>query len=406
MGTYLFISQTIRNTAALVGASVLLCAAPSLASGFDDLLCPKNASYMDRHIDVVQSFAGLTGKKSDCPSCEAKARASAQPELPKWLTKDFQFSSSSKDPTLELKRQTFPKACVEASLSNSPNPYRGGTSYVSCDPSEAKGFRAFSTTVKDKRGRAELLPKPCHSEKYVDYVYESYLQAMHCTGTSPQDFFGVINHESHFEVNARSYLGSLGISQLTGIAIKHVNENMHDEYQALLSKKECASIAPFLQEGIRPGNVCDGVGLPKNPATNLVYGVMVYREMERFASRALKGRFASMPERDRSAVKRMLIYMAYNGGIGGVQGLFNVFARNNPQLASAKAFQNEFTAYVRQHYGESSKNCKSPAGSKGQKLCEAKKKEVAGYISLNVREREVVRKITGNQKCATEDSLF
>jgi hypothetical protein len=126
---------------------------------------------------------------------------------------------------------------------------------------------------------------PCITNEIIDYVSWAVNEAIDCVNTSsgpvdPMVMLKKINNETGFNYY-QAYVGGVGISQLTSIAIKQMNENGKYIFDRILKSQHpsCAPFKPLLAE--RPNyvnntNYCSFVQYAEGFGRTLIYGLAYF----------------------------------------------------------------------------------------------------------------------------------
>lgn len=349
-------------------------------------------NYLEKYIPTFEN------SQQDCVKCED---GSQQKTMPDKLT-NHQHSSN------------FTK-CIYYSQKNALNPsytninrWEKNTHYAFCPPDSTEPD--FKTTI---------YRKPCITEKFNNFVSQSFLNTMKCIDINPYEIFPLINHESRFQVNIGNTNKVYGITQLTGIGVAQVNEVLNrtldrknrptDRHNVksldlFFQSDRCTPIRDYLSHPFkvkkrmvkRTGrhkfwvDTCERVSFPDGVILNLLYGGLLYKHYKNRIKRFLKKENIKIKEGDKDKIFFDLVMYVYNGGPYHLMTSLETYIKliiKEKQL-DYKSFARNFPFFLKKHYG-------------GEKITARKKKEVAEFATTIRREaREMVEKKEKDLKCS------
>lgn len=193
--------------------------------------------------------------------------------------------------------ESLPRKCIAFTLNSYPEIFtkeavvqaKAGESaaFVKCNGAESRPIM----TKDDKRIPN---PRPCVSEKFVNVTYNAYVDVMECLKLDPKELLPKIYNESGFYMNAFGSFKDAGIGQMTGGAIKQVNE-VYPKYikemtQAAIANPggACARILKYKSliatAKAETDNRCSLIMPVQNPLRNLIYSAMLTRYNTQYVS--------------------------------------------------------------------------------------------------------------------------
>jgi hypothetical protein len=325
----------------------------------------------------------------------------------------------------------YPPQCVYDSLMAGPTATPAGVKYARCKAGgqgifdvrsgcevkmcpRVKSLRDHKTLVKaDSRCRDEncMVPKPCVSESYSAYVYNSYVMSMQCLNLDPREMFPIINHESHFHLNAESYARTaFGAGQLQLNSAVEVNKffDRHTE------GAQCSPVRDLLNRKFSgEQNACELVSLPENPARNFLYSGILYKHYKARAAKEIEKAKLILSEEDTNFASAELGGYIYNGGAGVAVPAFKAFVtEHGHRFRSSKDFRDTLFKFLGKYAGSSRAGVgpklvrEKTVAHQGDRPARRKKQpskfakvENAAYMKAVVKDNKRV----GGEQCSLED---
>lgn len=123
---------------------------------------------------------------------------------------------------------------------------------------------------------------PCITDEIIDYVTWAVNEAIDCVNASsgpvdPMVMMKKMNNETGFNY-FQAYRGGVGISQLTSIAIKEMNNQGRYVFERILNSRHpsCAPFKPLLQNNpdyVNETNYCSFIHYAEGLGRTLIYGL-------------------------------------------------------------------------------------------------------------------------------------
>jgi hypothetical protein len=351
--------------------------APQGGARVEACLPGQPGTYLDRLLESSKA------RPKPCLACAQRS--------PFDFTVSFQtfFHKLSKK-VLPDETRPFPKSCVLASMNDAWEP-GSGPHYGYCSSPRAKtqewvrcgrdpkgvsedihppktklkpklvqtGLKSSAKFVAPSHGLCRV-PAGCVSQKYLDFVYDSFTETMSCLRINPRELFRMIHQESRFQLNAVSGSGVAGIAQMSGDGIA----------------PGCESVAPDLAEKLPSLPRCERIAGP--PRRSFAYMGLFYLDMKKRAIDAM-AKFPKMlkvPAADKVQIARDLVFYMYNGGPAGIEVAFRSFVAEFGGRVTYSQFSRYFHRWLANQYGKELEEFED----KPEKL-KARRREVSGYLS-------------------------
>lgn len=287
---------------------------------------PLNTRTPQSEIDKMQANIIFLNQKKKAESCNC---ITSNPESKAFQTESLTQCSSarhffentqSKIPThfrVSRSNKDFPRECMIYVMNSlHPSGEKASSMFAQCKPGQSA-----------KRGYY----KPCVTDTYVNVIHNSFTDMSSCMGIDPKFLVPKISNESGFHLNAYGRGHDGGIGQLTGVAIEEANKNF-DGYKRHVfqsTNPACLRVRPLLelQRPISPkvSRRCDLMMPPHNPGLNLFYMMVKYqqdlRAINAFYTQLGIDRLVAQAgiksQIDETALKDVMLNLAYNAGAGG-----------------------------------------------------------------------------------------
>lgn len=189
--------------------------------------------------------------------------------------------------------------------------------------------------------------RACVTEDYVRVTAFAVNHMATCLGVNPQYLTPKIMQESGFHWNAIGPSGDAGIGQLTGPAIRDVNNHFQKYKNAVLrgavSRPSCRAVLPFVSR-MQPvsdqiSHRCRFMGPPDSPMLNIFYmSVLIQRNIQTLTSILnRRGVLERVRQLSRGQVNpnkllEILVMLSYNAGAGGASSLITAYLDYREQL--------------------------------------------------------------------------
>lgn len=221
------------------------------------------------------------------------------------------------------------------------------------------GYYGFCPTPMGKPERDQV--RPCVSDRYVKAIHSALSDVADCLNYDPVLAFAAFNLESAMHLNAVGRATDVGIGQLTKSAIDEVNLNaLNNAVRAAArsSKQSCARILPYMtSHGASLEERCGFMNTPENPVRNLVFSILLKKNMRRTVENLWNRYALSVPaEVNAERLKHLLAMLAYNAGPGGVMATLKAYLAQAPQPLTDHHFNFEstdadgFRTYLLNHF--------------------------------------------------------
>jgi len=302
--------------------------------------------------DYFEGF--LQGLDTQCAS-PLKPRIQNSQEHPEneRVTKiedDRDLASMNRVSSCKANHDSIPRSCIKASME-----IRG----------PIKGVNYYSCTGNKPR----IVPPPCISDKFVDYIHNEVNKALECINSGPEKFpggklnpreiFGLFNRESRFMPNVASS-GGIGLAQLvkssgakdfftgpTRVTWNEVSKNA--ECTPYTTDNPSILGDPEFVNNTKMGKItyCQLANLQENPARSLIMGLSLYKNFKRRIIKKMSreyidpstGQVMTDKKSEFTDLVERLSQVAYNAGPGRAFQAYNsVKGRSGNRSAAASRF--------------------------------------------------------------------
>lgn len=229
------------------------------------------------------------------------------------------------------------------------------------------------------RGKTSRIVRPCISENYTALITKSFNAVATCmaeglAGTNDLEMkkkaaysvFSLMTAESGLHVNAKSGTGAGGVSQLTGVAIRHVNLTLPQLSRRLASSSNpiCSkNLTAAISSPLEPKDFCGRSALSDhNPLKNMIYGFAYQQAMREgmdnqfFNSNRYSAVLNTLPPADLDRLKRSMAMWAHNTGPAGTitpaEKLLTQMLRRKESLKNSRdvdQFLANLSTYMREY---------------------------------------------------------
>ncbi len=154
------------------------------------------------------------------------------------------------------------------------------------------GQLVCATADSPRRRAAKQSKGPCASQAMVGYLSVVLANVARCTSVDPRELFALWSHESRFSPSAVSPSGAGGVAQLTGGAIKEVNQWIGDAPKSKRARSRVATLNDPMCKQVseqlaalheHPDHTCARLAMPPNPIKNMAFAAVYYRDLRNTA---------------------------------------------------------------------------------------------------------------------------
>jgi len=239
--------------------------------------------------------------------------------------------------------------------------------------------------------------RPCLSEKYLSFVYNSFSKVAKCFQIPEDEIFPSLALESGFHVNALGRNMDAGISQLTGDLIQAVNDSYFDTFlKKAQSSSKCTAILPYFKPLPTETKLrCAAMMPPNNPIQNLIYAAILFKTNHQVIETGVKSVKGKLPkDLDMEALIQALTVLSFNVAPGSIILTLRQFISSRgvnlgaDDFKMTRDFPNTFASYMKLNFPVPPENENS------------RRNVISVYVpaALNLG-RKIEGQIGGDKKC-------